>query len=362
MSASRGSFVTNTRTKAQTKPRIISRVSDNPISMDFTLLPEEKPEEITEDFLEDDRINIVPLIHNKILGNKSTKAFQETLLAFRGHFISQRSLDEGANWGCGYCNISMLSAAIMDNTFLSKHLFPTIDTKRVPTLWDIQESLDEMWKSGIDPKGRLGGPHGFLGTTGRSAWIGVSDFAFLLGTFQIPYELHQFTCKDVQRKQRSVVETVWNYFATGEMLEHSNDDSDQIRVKVTSRFPIMFQWAGHSISILGIERKLKKGKRKPIENKKRKREEMEMKTRDAMWSTFLQTPIGDMEMGSENSITSVNESSVPKDQSSELLSSSNFDDYEYVFIVMDPGRKDHDVHASLTSENVSHMVWFGVVW
>lgn len=216
------------------------------------------------------------------------------------HHIQQRD-----KWSCGFRNLQMLLTAVLpyyrnmqtpcsDET--SKHLDnsnSTVNVIDIPTISELQTYLEEGWAAGYDP---LGAAHYHFRIVGKSSQIGAVEVSSVLThRWGLDSTVIQFIkCPE---SRQLLPHFVWNYFhstlGTTHECHHcrrSKDMTTSERAKVlllnrppstisTSyqngsnvkgvsppehhRFstclcpvlPLYLQWQGHSVTIVGIERK-----------------------------------------------------------------------------------------------------------
>ncbi|KAF2766789.1 hypothetical protein EJ03DRAFT_168378 [Teratosphaeria nubilosa] len=140
---------------------------------------------------------------------------------------------------CGYWNIQMLL------TF-----FPSIPANQktvdLPNVLQIQNDMEDAWRSGICPYGRI--ETGGIRNTRK--WIGTSEAAAYFTHIGIPVTPLSFKDEPDEMAVTSLLDHVEAYFLSGAEGDHIIGTSH-----VTKLAPIYFQRKGHSMTIVGIERK-----------------------------------------------------------------------------------------------------------
>ncbi|KAI1765567.1 DUF1671-domain-containing protein [Hypoxylon sp. FL1150] len=145
---------------------------------------------------------------------------------------------EGEGSFCGYRNIQML--------FAGAGLFGGV----VPDIFEIQDMIEAAWDNGINSRGRIetGGIRGtrkFIGTPEASAVIAN------LGLTPNPQGYRNSKGEHRRAAENRLYDAVERYFATAPGV-NLND-----KVRPTPLPPIYFQHRGHSMTIIGIEKKTK---------------------------------------------------------------------------------------------------------
>jgi len=99
-------------------------------------------------------------------------------------------------------------------------------------MFTIQEAIESAWKSGFDPTGASQLSHKVKGT---KKWIGTSEVAVLFSFFRLRIGVYEF--KSSATKPHNIIQWITDYF-------HSN----------TSFLPPLYlQYAGHSLTLVGVE-------------------------------------------------------------------------------------------------------------
>lgn len=141
---------------------------------------------------------------------------------------------------CGYRNIQTVSSYIIGASFEGSHHF----NGKLPSVFDIQDYVEAAWDKGINKQGRIE-TGGILGTR---KYIGTPEAQAMFVSLGIACDAQGFKNKEVAGKaEAQMLAAVERYFQQGEF-----DPED--RVRCTSLPPIYFQHAGHSMTIVGIEK------------------------------------------------------------------------------------------------------------
>lgn len=141
---------------------------------------------------------------------------------------------------CGYRNIQMMSSFI----FGSDHTGSEHFNRKLPSIFEIQEYIEAAWDQGINKQGRVETG----GVRGTRKYIGTPEAQAMLLYLNIPCDAQGFKNK----QEAGIAETmllvnVERYFQQGIF-----DPEDKARH--TGLPPIYFQHAGHSMTIVGIEK------------------------------------------------------------------------------------------------------------
>eukprot|EP00743_Colponemidia_sp_Colp-15_P012676 GILK01014501.1.p1 GENE.GILK01014501.1~~GILK01014501.1.p1 ORF type:complete len:463 (+),score=43.06 GILK01014501.1:24-1391(+) len=169
-------------------------------------------------------------------------------------FESQRGEDLG--WACGYRNIQMIAShLLLTSSEASSRLFGGAGF--VPSIYSIQEWLEAAWAEGFDPQGcrELGGQ-----VMGTQKWIGTTECCSTLRHFGVRCSIVDFTKESSSSDHVQLVNWVWNYFAPPAASRQSVTHLRSEVAHMSSKAPLYFQHEGHSRTIIGVERRRKKGK------------------------------------------------------------------------------------------------------
>ncbi|CAN8095727.1 unnamed protein product [Discula destructiva] len=142
---------------------------------------------------------------------------------------------------CGYRNIQMMSSYILGTGYPGTH--NNFDGK-IPSIFDIQEFIEAAWDRGINKQGRVETG----GVRGTRKYIGTPEAQAMLIHLNVPCDAQGFKNKaQALRAETSMLVNVEQYFQQG--LFNPAD-----KVRCTTLPPIYFQHAGHSMTIVGIEK------------------------------------------------------------------------------------------------------------
>jgi hypothetical protein len=133
-------------------------------------------------------------------------------------------------YGCAYRNFQMLLSYLYTIPLLRTALFDGSGT--IPNIITIQETLEYSWKCGFDPTGaaQLG-----YKVKGTKKWIGTAEVAVLLSFFKLRVGIYEF--KNTQKSPHQIANWIIDYF----------------RQEREFLPPLYLQYAGHSITIVGVE-------------------------------------------------------------------------------------------------------------
>lgn len=143
---------------------------------------------------------------------------------------------------CGYRNIQMMCSYILATSYTGTH---NNFGGEIPSIFDIQEFIEAAWDRGINKQGRVETG----GVRGTRKYIGTPEAQAMLLHLDVPCEAQGFkNKKEALRAETSMLVNVERYFQQGIF-----DPGDKVRS--TTLPPIYFQHAGHSMTIIGIEKK-----------------------------------------------------------------------------------------------------------
>ncbi|KAN0075359.1 Peptidase family C78 domain containing protein, partial [Tylopilus felleus] len=165
-------------------------------------------------------------------------------------------------WGCGhvgfhstletrglYRNFLITCAALMDQQLQTLY-FPLLDDRLPPSVRNLQHWLEDAWKHGYDDEGANHFKHELAGTKKK---IGTGEIYVAFTSRKIPCGLVDFNIKKSDKGFSTLVEWVVKYFT-----EKPDGDVNKILrtaspVVATSKMPIIMQYDGHSVTIVGYE-------------------------------------------------------------------------------------------------------------
>lgn len=142
---------------------------------------------------------------------------------------------------CGYRNIQMLSSYIIGARAEGAHIF----NGRLPSIFDIQEYIETAWDRGINSAGRTETG----GVRGTRKYIGTPEAQAMFLSLEIPCDAQGFKDQGPGNAEARLLQNIEQYFQ-----EERFDPSTKVRC--TRLPPIYFQHRGHSMTIVGFERKI----------------------------------------------------------------------------------------------------------
>lgn len=149
---------------------------------------------------------------------------------------------------CGYRNIQML---VSNMAPLKVKGYDKFEGK-VPTIFQIQDYIENAWDSGYNSSGR----EETGGIKGTRKYIGTPDAQAMLLSLEIPCEANAFKTQPPVTAQELLYEAVENYFASDYKERPQSKRHERSRkVRRTLLPSIYFQHPGHSMTIVGIEKK-----------------------------------------------------------------------------------------------------------
>ena len=140
---------------------------------------------------------------------------------------------------CGYWNIQMLLSYLKHNDNSQQQL---------PNVLEIQDDIERAWDNGICAYGRIETG----GVRGTRKWIGTHEALAYFTQIGIKVEALSFKDEDAGSSQPSVIallDHIEAYFISGQV---SNQHGTS---RITNLAPVYFQRFGHSMTIVGLERK-----------------------------------------------------------------------------------------------------------
>ncbi|OBT65994.1 hypothetical protein VE03_03195 [Pseudogymnoascus sp. 23342-1-I1] len=142
---------------------------------------------------------------------------------------------------CGYRNIQMLASYIVNNKSQGYYHFKD----KLPTIFQIQEFIEHAWDVGINTVGRAE-TGGIIGTR---KYIGTPEAQAMLRSLDIDCDAQAFKTDGKLGAEEILMKNVEEYFRAGCL-----DSTSKIR---RTQLPsIYFQHPGHSMTIVGFEKKL----------------------------------------------------------------------------------------------------------
>ncbi|KAK5105885.1 hypothetical protein LTR62_001944 [Meristemomyces frigidus] len=141
---------------------------------------------------------------------------------------------------CGYWNIQMVLTYLRATGVLP-------DMRRTPHVLQIQVTIEQACDNGILAHGR----NETGGLRGTRKWIGTSEAAAYFSKISIGVGAHSFEDESYELAVVSLLDHVEAHFITG--LEGSETVGSP---RIATRPPLYFQRLGHSMTIVGLERRV----------------------------------------------------------------------------------------------------------
>ncbi|KAK8047626.1 hypothetical protein PG996_015690 [Apiospora saccharicola] len=141
---------------------------------------------------------------------------------------------------CGYRNIQMLSSYIVGTKPQGSEHF----RGRLPSIFRIQDWIERAWDMGINAQGRIETG----GVKGTRKYIGTPEAQAMFLSLDMAVEAQGFKDQQPIVAERKLLDHVQGYFESG-------DFDPSRKVRTTSLPPIYFQHRGHSLTIVGLEKR-----------------------------------------------------------------------------------------------------------
>ncbi len=214
------------------------------------------------------------------VGCPSTSSSHRNLLPRYNH--QPLHYQQNDNWSCGYRNLQMMISSMLPAV---RSIFPD----GVPSVHEIQTTMEQLWKEGVDLESAKHHNYTLVGKTGKRAFIGTIEAWAYLSFLGVDAAIVQF----LNKNRAMVGDFIWNYFAkmagpdgcscfddvtivqpgappivnpSLSSFEYGcrifntrpvNDGDATLRSSCTCALPSLYlQWEGHSITAVGI-RKIK---------------------------------------------------------------------------------------------------------
>ncbi|KAF8842557.1 DUF1671-domain-containing protein [Paxillus ammoniavirescens] len=156
-----------------------------------------------------------------------------------------------ASWGCGYRNFLIACAALMDQQIESLY-FPLLEDPLPPGVRNLQRWIETAWKQGYDDIGAKELNHKLVGT---KKFIGTGELYVAFTSRRIPCVLVDFNLGNSRKGFAELTDWVVDYFS--DSLKRQGNINDVLRhaspVVVTNKMPVIMQYEGHSVTIVGYE-------------------------------------------------------------------------------------------------------------
>ncbi|KAI1429473.1 peptidase family C78-domain-containing protein [Xylaria sp. FL1777] len=177
---------------------------------------------------------IIPVLTKLLEQNSSTE------YAYLCHPAVQHiSKLRGEGGFCGYRNIQMLSSYI-----LGAHAEGTEVLGRIPSIFRIQDYIENAWDMGINASGRIETG----GVKGTRKYIGTPEAQAMFISLKISCEAEGFKSPKVGVAEAALFASVQKYFESASF-------NPRDKVRCTNLPPIYFQHRGHSLTIVGLEKR-----------------------------------------------------------------------------------------------------------
>ncbi|ORY72031.1 peptidase family C78-domain-containing protein [Pseudomassariella vexata] len=147
---------------------------------------------------------------------------------------------KGEGGFCGYRNIQMMSSFIIG----SRSTGATHFRGRLPSIFRIQDYIEHAWDVGINAQGRVETG----GVKGTRKYIGTPEAQAMFTVLDIPCEAQGFKDTRPGSAEMKLLRYVQDYF-------ESADFDPRDKVRRTTLPPIYFQHRGHSLTIVGLEKR-----------------------------------------------------------------------------------------------------------
>lgn len=141
---------------------------------------------------------------------------------------------------CGYRNIQMLASYIRNARAPGYEHFQG----KLPSIQRLQDMIEHAWDLGFNSSGRI--ETGGIKHTRK--YIGTPEAQALLSSIAVSCEAQAFITTEVTHGSELLLAAVWEYF-------HGSVMFGSKKVSVTNKPPIYFQHQGHSMTIVGVERR-----------------------------------------------------------------------------------------------------------
>ena len=172
-------------------------------------------------------------------------------------------------WDCGYANTAALCAT------LSGGPCPWLAARglgRVVGAREIQQLVESAWREGFDPEGARFHNGQLVGKQGKRGWLGAAECIILLWHLRV----EAFIIEIVERSRAgaalyaiakaclTAAEATTSHDVDGRSSAKrpraaidggggdASSSTTETPTRCTFRAPLMLQWAGHSVSIVGV--------------------------------------------------------------------------------------------------------------
>ncbi|XXH00261.1 hypothetical protein Hte_006603 [Hypoxylon texense] len=189
-------------------------------------------------------IGVIPVLQQLLEQNRSTE-YAYLCVPTAEHIWKL----EGEGSFCGYRNIQMLASCVVRSGPAGARLFGG----RVPDIFALQDLIEDAWDRGINPQGRIETG----GIRGTRKFIGTPEAAAIFVNLGIRYDAQGFRNEKGENRrtaENKLYDAVERYFAGAPGVNL------QDKVRVTQLPPVYFQHRGHSMTIVGIEKRVRGGR------------------------------------------------------------------------------------------------------
>ncbi|OIW29870.1 DUF1671-domain-containing protein [Coniochaeta ligniaria NRRL 30616] len=181
-----------------------------------------------------DQSGVIPVLEQLLQQSNTTK--YAYLCHSCVHHVSRLKREGGF---CGYRTIQMMTSFVIGAKFQGYQHFK----KKIPSVFRIQDWIEEAWDAGINSQGRA--ETGGIRMTRK--YIGTLEASAMFRLLEIPCETQAFRNPEPGKSETLLLEEVENYFMSG-VVDPAK------RIRSTDLPPIFFQHPGHSMLIVGFEK------------------------------------------------------------------------------------------------------------
>ncbi|KAK4203679.1 peptidase family C78-domain-containing protein [Triangularia verruculosa] len=146
---------------------------------------------------------------------------------------------------CGYRNIQMLSSYLIQTTNVKNH--HKLNSS-IPTIFQIQDWIETAWDNNIHATGRAETG----GIRNSRKFIGTPEAVAMFKWLQIPFNAQSLKYKEHAKAEEELMKEVEKYFEGDPTTLEMGDGG---KVRLTGLPPLYFQHLGHSMTIVGFEKR-----------------------------------------------------------------------------------------------------------
>ncbi|CAJ1904998.1 unnamed protein product [Cylindrotheca closterium] len=115
-----------------------------------------------------------------------------------------RWIQQHENWSCGYRSLQMVLTALLPRLPIHHAYYQVVPRRgsyvAIPSLGQIQSTLEQAWKEGYDPQGARHYQRRILGKTGKSGELGALEISSVMAYWGLDATVIQFiTCHQSRR-------------------------------------------------------------------------------------------------------------------------------------------------------------------